>query len=88
MILSGRPREVHRLSKEAINSKGGFGEQEFWSKLSADGKVLYSTPQIEEVLGYTAEEVGEFNFLVACPALVQKQKLIYILFSWHLDRTT
>ncbi|KAK4056785.1 hypothetical protein OIO90_002034 [Microbotryomycetes sp. JL221] len=57
VILVGRPREVYRMSWSDLERQGGFGATEFWSKLSAHGMFLYSTPTVSNILNMTSEEM-------------------------------
>lgn len=62
VILVGRPREVYRMSWHDLGRVGGFGKREFWSKLSAQGMFLHATPSVQDVLGYSVEEMSELAF--------------------------
>lgn len=60
MILVGRPHAVLTLSWRDLPlhaSKTGY-----WSKLSSEGMHLYATSGVLDILGYTAEELGESHF--------------------------
>lgn len=57
VILIGRPREVYQMPRSSLVSGAGFGDKEYWSKLSIDGRHLYSTPHVQNVLGFTPEEM-------------------------------
>lgn len=61
VILTGRPREVYRMSWHDLESVGGFGKREYWSKLSAQGMVLHATPSVQDLLGYSVEQIGAFG---------------------------
>ncbi|GAA6002185.1 uncharacterized protein JCM10292_000797 [Rhodotorula paludigena] len=53
VILSGRPREVYKMSWRDLELAGGVGsgEHEFWAKVCVDGIFLSVTQSAEKVLG-------------------------------------
>ncbi|SGY45329.1 BQ5605_C001g00274 [Microbotryum silenes-dioicae] len=57
VILVGRVRHVYKMSWSDLERAGGFGKQEYWSKLTTSGMMLYATPTIGQVLGYRSEDV-------------------------------
>lgn len=57
VILVGRPRELFEMPKKNLALAGGFGDKEFWAKISLGGTYLYATPSVEQVLGYSAGEL-------------------------------
>ncbi|ORX82533.1 hypothetical protein K493DRAFT_91526 [Basidiobolus meristosporus CBS 931.73] len=56
-ILTGRPRPVYNLSREIIETCGGFNDKEFWCKLYLDGMILFVTKACEDVLGHPPSEL-------------------------------
>ncbi|SCV74291.1 BQ2448_6723 [Microbotryum intermedium] len=57
VILVGRVRHVYKMSWSDLERAGGFGKQEYWSKLTTSGMMLYATPTIGQVLGFRSEDV-------------------------------
>ncbi|KAI5477837.1 GATA transcription factor [Pseudohyphozyma bogoriensis] len=57
VILVGRPRSVYTLSWEELRESGGIGDNEFWTKLSAEGMVLACTPDVGGVLGFKGDDL-------------------------------
>lgn len=53
VILSGRPREVPKMSWRDLEEEGGVGEgaDEFWAKVCVDGIVLSATQTAQKMLG-------------------------------------
>ncbi|GAA5896866.1 hypothetical protein JCM5296_002576 [Sporobolomyces johnsonii] len=51
VILTGRPREVYKMSWHDLERAGGMGVQEFWAKICVDGIFLAATGTAEKVLG-------------------------------------
>ncbi|GAA6018553.1 hypothetical protein JCM11491_006443 [Sporobolomyces phaffii] len=51
VILSGRPREVYKMSWQDLERAGGMGESEFWAKVCVDGIFLTATRSAATVLG-------------------------------------
>ncbi|BGP39900.1 hypothetical protein JCM10450v2_003874 [Rhodotorula kratochvilovae] len=53
VILSGRPREVYKMSWRDLELAGGVGasKHEFWAKVCVDGIFLTATQSAEKVLG-------------------------------------
>ncbi|GAA6027278.1 hypothetical protein JCM8097_002551 [Rhodosporidiobolus ruineniae] len=54
VILSGRPREVYRMSWRDLELEGGMTsrpQDEFWAKICLDGIYLLATQSAEKVLG-------------------------------------
>ncbi|GAA5909930.1 uncharacterized protein JCM6883_003141 [Sporobolomyces salmoneus] len=51
VILSGRPREVYKMSWQDLERAGGMGENEFWAKVCVDGIFLTATRSAANVLG-------------------------------------
>jgi hypothetical protein len=49
------------MSWSELATAGGFGIKEYWSKLSVDGggMHLHTTPSVEDILGYTSEDMSE-----------------------------
>ncbi|KAK9716893.1 hypothetical protein K7432_006601 [Basidiobolus ranarum] len=56
-ILTGRPRPVYKLSREIIETCGGFNDREFWCKLYLDGMILFVTNACQDVLGHIPSEL-------------------------------
>lgn len=40
---------------------GGFGSTEYWSKITVAGLYLYSTPDVEKVLGLTSDAMSSLR---------------------------
>ncbi|GAA5821518.1 hypothetical protein JCM3770_001059 [Rhodotorula araucariae] len=64
VILSGRPREVYKMSWRDLELAGGVGTSahEFWAKVCVDGIFLTATQSAEKVLGVgnvTEDVVGK-----------------------------
>lgn len=57
VILVGRPREVYNMSWSALERAGGLQPKEYWTKLSLDGMVLYTTGDVQDVLGFSSGEL-------------------------------
>ncbi|BGO94041.1 hypothetical protein NBRC10512_003673 [Rhodotorula toruloides] len=53
VILTGRPREVYKMSWRDLELAGGVGkgDYEFWAKVCVDGIFLAATSSAEKVLG-------------------------------------
>ncbi|GAA5881957.1 hypothetical protein JCM16303_003483 [Sporobolomyces ruberrimus] len=51
VILSGRPREVYKMSWQDLERAGGMGDSEFWAKVCVDGIFLTATRSAANVLG-------------------------------------
>lgn len=51
VILSGRPREVYKMSWQDLERAGGMGDTEFWAKVCVDGIFLTATRTAASVLG-------------------------------------
>ncbi|CEQ39158.1 SPOSA6832_00655 [Sporobolomyces salmonicolor] len=51
VILTGRPREVYKMSWHDLERAGGMGVQEFWAKICVDGIFLAATATADKVLG-------------------------------------
>ncbi|GAA5981993.1 hypothetical protein JCM10908_004696 [Rhodotorula pacifica] len=53
VILSGRPREVPKMSWRDLEDEGGVGEgaDEFWAKVCVDGIFLSATQSAQKMLG-------------------------------------
>lgn len=51
VILSGRPREVYKMSWQDLERAGGMGESEFWAKVCVDGIFLTATRGTDNVFG-------------------------------------
>ncbi|GAA5928415.1 uncharacterized protein JCM15063_003873 [Sporobolomyces koalae] len=51
VILSGRPKEVYKMSWSDLERAGGMGESEFWAKVCVDGIFLTATRSLTNVLG-------------------------------------
>ncbi|BGP24549.1 white collar 1 protein [Rhodotorula toruloides] len=63
VILTGRPREVYKMSWRDLELAGGVGkgDYEFWAKICVDGIFLAATSSAEKVLGVsnaTVDVVG------------------------------
>ncbi|KAK4051163.1 hypothetical protein OIV83_002985 [Microbotryomycetes sp. JL201] len=67
VILVGRPREVYRMSWSDLERSGGFGQTEFWSKLSMHGMFLYATPNVQNVLKMSSDEMTGRTFADLAP---------------------
>lgn len=52
------------MSWSQLECAGGYGMSEYWSKLSIDGggMHLYTTPNVEDILGYPAEDMSASSF--------------------------
>ncbi|GAA5863387.1 hypothetical protein JCM8547_006966 [Rhodosporidiobolus lusitaniae] len=62
VVLSGRPREVFRMSWRDLEHEGGMSSSpssanEFFAKLCVDGIFLTTTKSAEQVLGIKAQDV-------------------------------
>jgi len=57
VILSGRARSVPTLPWDNVARNGGLAEDEFWVKSSYQGLILHATSGVNEVLGYSTEDV-------------------------------
>jgi hypothetical protein len=70
VVLVGRERPVYNVNRAAISlSAGGIGDTEFWWKASPQGLCLYCTPDVCDVLGYTAEDIVGIKIVsLAAPA--------------------
>ncbi|GAA5959900.1 hypothetical protein JCM3765_000636 [Sporobolomyces pararoseus] len=51
VILSGRPREVYKMSWQDLERAGGMGDAEFWAKVCVDGIFLTATRSSSSVFG-------------------------------------
>ncbi|KAK9722350.1 hypothetical protein K7432_002738 [Basidiobolus ranarum] len=58
IVLVGRSRPVYKLSWEALQICGGLSDNEFWAKLSLDGMYLYATPECQDLLGSSPDELA------------------------------
>ena len=52
------------MSWNALDRVGGLGSSEYWShqywsKLSLEGMLLYTTNDVKRILGFTPSELGE-----------------------------
>lgn len=56
VILSGRPREVYKMSWQDLERAGGMGESEFWAKVCVDGIFLTATRSASTVLGLSDDQ--------------------------------
>jgi len=68
VILSGRPREVYKMSWQDLEKAGGMGDSEFWAKVCVDGIFLTATRTAGNVLGTDSKYsvVGK-SFADLCP---------------------
>ncbi|WPH04202.1 White collar 1 protein [Acrodontium crateriforme] len=57
IIMVGRERPVYTLSKTAIASSGGIGENELWSKMSTSGMFLFVSQNVRQLLDRQADEL-------------------------------
>lgn len=60
VILIGRPRELFEMPRKNLELAGGFGDKEFWAKISLGGTYLYTTSSVEQVLGYSSGELRAY----------------------------
>jgi len=57
IILVGRERPVYTLSKHDINSSGGIGENELWTKMSTSGMFLFVSSNVRQLLDRQPDEL-------------------------------
>ena len=57
IIMVGRERPVYALARADITTVGGFGENEFWTKLSTSGMFLYVSSSIRALLDRQPEDL-------------------------------
>jgi PAS domain S-box-containing protein len=57
IILIGRKRPVFALSRREIESKGGIGDGELWSKLSTSGLFLFVSANVRSLLDLQPENL-------------------------------
>ncbi|GAA6062833.1 hypothetical protein JCM10212_002471 [Sporobolomyces blumeae] len=56
VILSGRPREVYKMSWQDLERAGGMGDSEFWAKVCVDGIFLTATRTTDTVFGLDSQQ--------------------------------
>ena len=57
IILVGRERPVYTLNKQDIQTNGGIGENELWTKMSTSGMFLYVASNVRQLLDRQPEEL-------------------------------
>jgi PAS domain S-box-containing protein len=57
IIMVGRERPVYSLSRTEINSCGGIGENELWTKLSTSGMFLFVSSNVRSLLDRYPEDL-------------------------------
>lgn len=57
IILVGRERPVYKLGWRDIQSTGGIGENELWTKMSTSGMFLFVSSNVKVLLDRESEEV-------------------------------
>ncbi|KAI1749050.1 PAS domain-containing protein [Xylaria castorea] len=57
IILIGRKRPVFALSRRELESKGGIGDGELWSKLSTSGMFLFVSANVRSLLDLQPENL-------------------------------
>ncbi|OAA81921.1 Zinc finger domain-containing protein, GATA-type [Akanthomyces lecanii RCEF 1005] len=57
IILVGRKRPVFSLSRRNIESNGGIGDSEMWTKLSTSGTFLYVSSNVRSLLDLQPESL-------------------------------
>ncbi|KAK3078169.1 hypothetical protein LTS18_008269, partial [Coniosporium uncinatum] len=57
IILVGRERPVYTVSKSGIQSSGGIGDNELWSKMSTSGMFLFVSSNVRSLLDRTPDEL-------------------------------
>ncbi|KAJ8104726.1 hypothetical protein ONZ43_g7713 [Nemania bipapillata] len=58
IILIGRKRPVFALSRRELESKGGIGDGELWTKLSTSGMFLFVSANVRSLLDLQPESLG------------------------------
>lgn len=57
IILVGRERPVYALARHDIDSAGGIGESELWTKLSTSGMFLFVSSNVRTLLDRAPEDL-------------------------------
>ncbi|MCJ1398690.1 blue light receptor [Xylographa trunciseda] len=57
IILVGRERPVYALARSDIDSAGGIGENELWTKMSTSGMFLFVSSNVKSLLDRLPEEL-------------------------------
>ena len=57
IIMVGRDRPVYALARAAIDSDGGFGESELWTKMSTSGMFLFVSSNVRSLLDRQPEDL-------------------------------
>jgi len=57
IILVGRERPVYTVSRNGIQSSGGMGDNELWSKMSTSGMFLFVSSNVRSLLDRTPDEL-------------------------------
>jgi PAS domain S-box-containing protein len=57
IILIGRERPVYTLSQQDIDTSGGIGENELWTKLSTSGMFLFVSSNVRVLLDRQPDEL-------------------------------
>ncbi|KAK4691393.1 hypothetical protein P7C71_g5597, partial [Lecanoromycetidae sp. Uapishka_2] len=57
IIMVGRERPVYALARQDIDSVGGFGESELWTKMSTSGMYLFVSSNVRSLLDRQPEDL-------------------------------
>lgn len=57
IIMVGRERPVYALARQDIDSAGGFGESELWTKMSTSGMYLFVSSNVRSLLDRQPEDL-------------------------------
>lgn len=57
IIMVGRERPVYALARSDINSAGGIGESELWTKMSTSGMFLFVSSNVRSLLDRQPEDL-------------------------------